>query len=295
MKALVVKLLFRLFAALPLRVTHALGSAIGTLVAVVPNRRRRTAEVNIGLCFPGLRAEQRAQLVRASLIEYSKGAAEVALLWSCGRAELLRLVCQMSGADDFNRALSQGKGVIIAAPHLGAWELVGLYASIYAPMTSLYRSPPLSAMGEIMRHGRERFGAKLVAAERPGVRALYKALQRGELVGILPDQVPADPASGVFAPFFGIPAFTMTLLSRLAAKSGAPVFFVYAERLPRGEGYHLHFLRGPEAIGGEDIEASVRAVNAMLERCVRSCPEQYQWVYKRFRVRPHHAASYYDD
>jgi KDO2-lipid IV(A) lauroyltransferase len=295
MKAFVVKLLFRVFAALPLRVTHALGTVIGGAVAVVPNRRRRTAEVNIGLCFPGLRAEQRAHLVRASLIEYLKGAAEVAVLWSRERAELLRLVRHMSGADDFNRALSQGKGAIIAAPHLGAWELVGLYGSMYAPMTSLYRSPPLSEVGDIMRRGRERFGATLVAAERPGgVRALYKALQRGELVGILPDQVPGDPNSGLFAPFFGVPAFTMTLLSRLAAKSGAPVFFVYAERLARGQGYHLHFLRGPDVIGGEDTEASVKAVNAMVERCVRSCPEQYQWVYKRFRVRPHNAVSYYD-
>jgi KDO2-lipid IV(A) lauroyltransferase len=294
MKALFVRILFELMARLPLRVVHALGAAIGFLLSVIPNRRRNTAQTNLDLCFPSLRLPQRAQLLRASLREYGKGAAEVALLWTCSRERLLKLVSQLSGADEFNRALSNGKGVIIAAPHLGAWELVGLYASAYSPITSLYRNPPLSEVGDMMRRGRERFGARLVPAERPGVRALLQALRRGELVGILPDQVPGEARSGEFAPFFSIPALTMTLLSRLAEKSGAPVFFVYAERLSRGRGYHLHFLRAPASINGEDTATSVQAVNSMVEKCVRSCPEQYQWVYKRFRVRPYNAPSYYD-
>ncbi len=294
MKALLIRILFELMARLPLRVVHAFGAAIGSLLSIIPNRRRNTARTNLELCFPRLRPQERAQLLRRSLHEYAKGAAEVAVLWTCSRERLLKLVYQLSGADDFNRALSKGKGVIIAAPHLGAWEMVGLYASLYTPMTSLYRTPPLSEMGELMRRGRERFGARLVPAERAGVRAVHKALQRGELVAILPDQVPIDVRSGVFAPFFGIPALTMTLLSRLAEKSGAPVFFVYAERLPRGRGFHLHYLRAPPAINSADTETSVRAVNAMVEKCVRSCPQQYQWVYKRFRVRPYNAPSYYD-
>jgi KDO2-lipid IV(A) lauroyltransferase len=294
MKAIFVRILFELLARLPLRVVHAFGAALGSLLGVIPNRRRRTAQTNLDLCFPRLRPKERVQLMRKALREYGKGAAEVAVLWTCSRERLLKLVCSLSGADDFNRALSRGKGVIIAAPHLGAWELVGLYASAYAPMTSLYRAPPLSEMGDLMRHGRERFGARLVPTERHGVRAVHKALQRGELVAMLPDQVPGDVRSGLFSPFFGVPALTMTLLSRLAEKSGAPVFFVYAERLLRGRGYHLHFLRAPASINGEDTETSVKAVNSMVEKCVRSCPEQYQWVYKRFRVRPDNAPSYYD-
>jgi KDO2-lipid IV(A) lauroyltransferase len=294
MKALLVRILFDLMARLPLRVVHAFGAAIGFLVSVIPNRRRDTARTNLELCFPRLRPQERAQLMRTALREYGKGAAEVAVLWTCSRERLLKLVCRLTGADDFNRALSRGKGVIIAAPHLGAWELVGLYASAYTPMTSLYRAPPLSELGDMMRRGRERFGAKLVPTERHGVRAVHKALQRGELVGILPDQVPGDVRGGVFAPFFGIPALTMTFLSRLAEKSGAPVFFVFAERLSRGRGYHLHFLPGPASINSEDTETSARAVNSMVEKCIRSCPEQYQWVYKRFRVRPDNAPSYYD-
>jgi KDO2-lipid IV(A) lauroyltransferase len=294
MKALFVRILFELLARLPLRVVHALGGAIGVLLSVIPNRRRNTAQTNLDLCFPRLRPRERAQLVRTSLREYGKGAAEVAVLWTCSRERLLKLVSELSGADEFNRALSKGKGAIIAAPHLGAWELVGLYASVYTPMTSLYRAPPLSEMGDMMRRGRERFGARLVPTERHGVRAVHKALQRGELVGILPDQVPGDVRGGVFAPFFGIPALTMTFLSRLAEKSGAPVFFVYAERLSRGRGYHLHYLRAPASINGDDTESSVKTVNSMVEKCVRSCPEQYQWVYKRFRVRPDNAPSYYD-
>jgi KDO2-lipid IV(A) lauroyltransferase len=295
MKAQIVKLLFRLLAALPLRTAHALGDVLGRLLVLIPNRRRNTARTNIGLCFPAMRPAQQAQLLRTTLTEYAKGVTEIGVLWTRDRDEILTLVRQLSGADDFNRALSLGKGVILAIPHLGSWELVGLYGSIYSPMTSLFRPPPLSDLGDVMRRGRERFGAQLVATRHGGVRALHKALKRGELIAILPDQVPAEKRAGEFAPFFGIPAFTMTLLSRLAAKSGAPVFFVYAERLTRGAGYHLHFLRAPAAVSDADVKVSVPAVNAMIEQCVRSCPEQYQWVYKRFRVRPYGAVSYYDN
>lgn len=295
MKAQAVKLLFRFFATLPLHYAHALGALLGKLLAWIPNRRRATARVNVALCFPAMRKEQQAQLVRASLIEYMKGVVEVGVLWTRERHEILGLVREISGADEFNRALSRGKGVILAIPHLGSWEMVGIYGSIYSPMTSLFRSPPLTALGDFMRRARERFGAQLVATKHGGVRALLHALRRGELIAILPDQVPAETRGGEFAPFFGIPAFTMTLLSRLAAKSKAPVFFVYAERLPKGQGFHLHFLRAPDEVRSDDLQRSLQAINAMIEKCVRSCPEQYQWLYKRFRVRPYGAVSYYDN
>jgi KDO2-lipid IV(A) lauroyltransferase len=148
-------------------------------------------------------------------------------------------------------------------------------------------------MGKLMRATRERFGARLVSADNTGIRALYKALERGEMVAILPDQVPSARSGSVFAPFFGIPASTMVLLSRLAVKTGAPVMFAYAERLPRGRGYHLHFLPAPPDVNHGDLESSAATVNAMVEKCVRAAPDQYQWVYKRFRVRPAGDKAFY--
>jgi KDO2-lipid IV(A) lauroyltransferase len=118
-----------------------------------------------------------------------------------------------------------------------------------------------------------------------GVRALYQALDRGELVGMLPDQEPGA-GNGVFAPLFGIQANSMVLLSRLAIKTGAPVIFAYAERLSHGRGYHLHFLPAPPAINQAPLEHSVAIMNEMVETLIRQKPQQYQWGYKRFRTRP---------
>lgn len=293
MRARLVKFLFRVFSALPLPLAHALGAALGWIFFVVPNKRRRTAEINLALCFPDLRASRRRRLLRRNLIELGKSFAEIGVLWTRDAETLRRLMRRVSGEDKMKQALARGKGLILALPHLGAWEAIGMWGSMNHPMTSLYRAPPMSQMGRLMRTARERFGARLVATDNTGIRALYKALERGEMVAILPDQVPSARGASVFAPFFGIPASTMVLLSRLAIKTGAPVMFGYAERLPHGRGYHLHFLPAPADINRGSLESSAAAVNAMVEQCARAAPEQYQWVYKRFRVRPAGEKAFY--
>jgi KDO2-lipid IV(A) lauroyltransferase len=284
---------FALLAQLPLAAAHALGNSLGLLARFVPNRRRRTAETNLRLCFPELDARSRARLLTRSLREYLKGACELGVLWTRDAARIRRLVRAVEGEGLLREALARGRGVLIAAPHLGAWELVGLYCSLLKPMTSLYRNPPMSGLGTLMRQARERLGARLVPADAGGVRSLYKALERGEMVGILPDQVPGGAAGAAFAPFFGIDASTMLLLPRLAHKTGATVLCVYAERLPWARGYRLHVRAAPAAVASASPQVAAAAVNAMVEDCVRALPAQYQWVYKRFRVRPPGAPAFY--
>ena len=286
MRAFLVRILFGAFSVLPLRTAHALGTGIGSLFWFFPNRRRNTAATNLKLCFPDLNEAERRGLTRASLVEFAKGFAELGTLWTRDGAHLRELIFETRGEEAVRDAFAASKGVIIAAPHLGAWELIGLYCSLLGRMNSMFRTPPMSEFGGAMRAARERYGAKLVPADGSGVRALMKALVRGEAIGILPDQVPGDMSGAVFAPFFGQPAATMVLLSRLAAKSGAPVFFSFAERLPRGKGFRLHFLAAPPEVASDDPVIAATAVNAMVEQCVRLAPAQYQWVYKRFRVRP---------
>jgi len=140
-------------------------------------------------------------------------------------------------------------------------------------------------MGETIRTARERMGATLVPTDSRGVRTLYQRLASGGMIGILPDQDPREGA-GLFAPFFGVAAKTMTLLPRFAAKSGAPVILCFAERLPRGRGFHLHFTPLPPAVNDPDPARSAATVNAAVEAAVRRRPEQYQWSYKRFRTAP---------
>jgi len=285
MRTRLLMLLIRLFALLPLAATAALGSAIGKLLFLFPNRRQQTARINLSLCFPELTNSARERLLRRNLIELGCSLTELCALWTFDREKLNRIVRRTSGENVISDALKRGKGLILAAPHLGAWELVGIYCSMRYPITGLFR-PIAEAGGGIMCRARQRFGARMVPTNSSGIRALYKALDRDEIIWIMPDQVPASRNTSVFAKFFGMPASSMVLLSRLAIKTGAPVVFAYAERLSRGRGYHMHFLPAPTTVGNDDIEHSATVINEMVEQCARALPEQYLWSYKRFRVAP---------
>lgn len=292
MKSFLATSLLRLWGKLPLSALHAIGASIGRLMFIIPNRRQRTARTNLALCFPEMSADAREQLLHRNLIELGKSVFEVCRIWTADKMEINRLVRHVYGEDVLKQKMREGKGVILGVPHMGAWELIGQYCSLNYPMTSLFR-PQSSATGTFVHQARQRFGAHLVPTDNNGIRALYKALERGEMIAILPDQVPAQRGGGVFAPFFGIPASTMVLLSRLAIKTGAAVLFAYADRLSDESKFDLHFIAAPPEINHADIEVSVAAVNRMVEHCARARPEQYQWFYKRFRVRPPGEAALY--
>jgi KDO2-lipid IV(A) lauroyltransferase len=278
-------ILLRCVGMLPLPIVHLFGVGIGWMFYLVPNRRRSTAKINLALCFPEFGAWRRHTLLRRTLIEFGKTVTETAVLWTCGEPRLRRLVRRVVGEKKLVHAMAQDKGVIFAIPHLGAWELVGLYCSLRYPLSSLYSPLPSPRANQYVRAARERFGSRLVRADTSGVRALYKTLADAKTVAILPDQIPASVGAGVFAPFFGIPTNTTVLLPRLAHKTSAPVMFVYARRLSFGRGYAIHFQPAPSGIHADDVETSATVVNAMVEKCARAVPEQYQWIYKRFRSR----------
>jgi KDO2-lipid IV(A) lauroyltransferase len=292
LRALLAKGLLYLFAALPLWVGHAFGAAIGRLGYRIDNEIRHAARINIRLCLPELPPLAQERLVRQYLIETGKTAMESGAMWLWSKRRIMAKVKQVSGLEHLQAAHALGKGVIFAMPHMGSWEIAALWCSKHYPMTTLYRPPDLAAMDKIIRHGRERFGAQLVPTDNRGVKALFRALSRGETIGILPDQEPGR-GQGEFAPFFGIPAYSMTLLSRLVQKTGAAVVFTYAERLPFGRGYHLHFLKAPPGIADKEVVISVAAVNAGVESCIRQCPAQYQWGYRRFKTRPGDESGFY--
>jgi len=273
--------LLRFNAALPLLFNHALGVIIGTLVTVFPNRRLSTCRTNIGRCFPSLSGRERNRLVRSAMRHTGRGLAEAGRMWLRPVEDNLALIRSVEGEGHIRQALDSGRGVILATPHLGNWELFGLYCSSRYPMTNMYREPPMKGLDETIRGGRESGGGRYVPADASGVRAQLKALKQGEMVGMLPDQVPSE--GGLTVPFFGLPAVTMTLLSQLARKSGAAVIFGFAERLPWARGYRIHFLPPDELVTTADIETSVTRVNAQVEQCIRMRPDQYLWIYKRFR------------
>jgi len=269
-------------ASLPLWMAHAIGRTVGYLMARIPNKQRRNALINIRLCYPHLAETEALQFRDRSFLEYGKTYLEIAYLWSRPVEHVLGLVKEVFGLELLTKDTE--RGVIVLSPHLGAWELAGLYLSTIGPTTTLYRPQPVA--DDLIRRARSRGGAKLVPTDQQGIRRMLEALRRGEYLGILPDQEPKSDRAAVFAPFFGEPAFTMLLVNRLARKTGSRVVFLFAERLPRGRGYRLHCLQAPEGIDSDNPVEAATALNRGIERCISVCPEQYAWSYKRFRSRP---------
>jgi len=263
---------------LPLRALHALGDAIGWLWWRVGFRETQVTAINLRLCLSELDDAQRQLLLRGTLAQTGRTATELCWLWTRAATTVNPHIRVVEGEKLFLDAIAAGRGVLIAAPHLGAWEALNLYLSRTAPVAILYRPPRQAWVEGLINRCRGRFGAEPVRAEAAGVRTLLKRLKDGGVVGILPDQQP-KVGEGEFAPFFGQTALTMSLFPKLAQRTGAKVLFAWAERLSGGNGFAVRFLDR-----GEIHDAT--AMNAAIEGLARSAPAQYQWTYKRFGIQP---------
>lgn len=284
---------FTLFitAALPLKIVHMLGRIIGQLSWITNSRIRRIAEKNIQLCFPELNAQQQIQLVHKILNETGKVILEVGKMWHSKSEKTLELVQECENENLIKQAQLQGRGVILAIPHYGSWEMVGLYCAKHYPMTSMYAPQENSQADHLIRRARQRTGAKLVPTDINGIRAMSKALKHQELVAILPDQSPKD--NGQFVPFFNTPCYTMTLLPKLARKTNAVVLFTYAKRLEDSSGFKLIFREAGQDIATLELDEALIQMNLDVEKLIRETPQQYQWTYKRFKKQPEGSSGIY--
>ncbi|MGI9289227.1 MAG: lysophospholipid acyltransferase family protein [Pseudomonadales bacterium] len=276
--------LLTLLAKLPLRFNRRLGVLVGDCLWFSRSRSRKVTEKNLQLCMPHLPATERTALARRSLQEFGKTTTEMGAVWLWPAARTMALIQRVHGRELLEHSIDQQHGVIVLAPHIGNWEVLGLFLGNGYAFTALYQPPKSTALDALILRARGRNGTQLAPTNRRGVMALLKALQRGEVVGILPDQVPA-PESGLFAPYFGVPALTMTLVSSLLKKTNARVVCAYAKRLPHG-GFDIFFEPADESIYDEDATCSLQGLNRSIETCVRKLPEQNQWEYKRFKKRP---------
>jgi KDO2-lipid IV(A) lauroyltransferase len=266
----------RLAGRLPLSWLHSAGAALGWLAYwSSPSYAARLRE-NLyasGVCAGALQCDA---LRRAAIAEAGKSVAELAAVWFGADEKVMRLV-ECEQWDVVERARARGAGVIFLTPHLGCFEISALYGAQRMPLTVLYRPPKQRWLEPLMAAGRSRWQATMAPANLRGVRMLYRALARGESVGLLPDQAPGM-GEGAWAHFFGRPAYTMTLVKRLQQASGAGVIMAFAERLPAGRGYRL-FL---EEIATDGLDET--ALNRAVEAQVRRRPEQYLWSYNRYKV-----------
>ncbi len=265
--------LFRFLAHLPLPLLHNLGALVGWLAYLFSPSYRRQMRMNTAQA--GLES---ARLM--AIGEAGKSLAELPKIWLRPQEEVVSRVVRVSGWDLVEAAWREGQAILFLTPHLGCFEITAQYYAAQRPITVLFRPPKQIWLQKLVESGR---GAKLrlAPADLGGVRQLMKALKKREAIGMLPDQVPGV-GEGAWVPFFGRPAYTMTLAARLA-ESGATVLLAYAQRLAYGAGYHLH-LRALEAPLAGSREECVTQLNREIESLVRQCPEQYLWGYNRYKV-----------
>lgn len=266
---------FRFFSVWPLWALHALGWLGGWLVWVLsPTYRQR---------FVGNARQAGLSLwdVLGAIGQTGCMSAELPRLW-LGRPVPVQWASDQAAAD----AYAAGQGVLFLTPHMGCFEvtaqaLASRFGAVHGPLTVLYRPSRHAGLGEVMEQARNRPGLEAVPTTLAGVRQMIKALRSGHAVGLLPDQVPPE-GMGQWAPFFGKPAYTMTLAARLAAQTGARVVLIWGERLSWGRGFRLH----TQTLGHDlsaDLDAAVVQINQAMERVILSCPAQYLWGYARYK------------
>ncbi len=273
--------LFRAISRLPLALLHALGGALGWLVYGLSPSYRRRFKANVAQAgIPWAAA-------RPAIAAAGRMAAELPWLWVATKRQPLGQAVRWDGAAFIEAALAQRRGLIVMTPHLGCFEICAQaiaerFTTPEAPITALYRPARQASLREVMAGSRERPGLATAPASLAGVRQMIRALRKGEVVGLLPDQVPPD-GLGVWAPFFGRSAYTMTLAARLQQQTGAAVLLIWGERLAAGQGFVVHVLPAPEITPDASAESAASTINQAMEGLIRRAPGQYLWGYNRYK------------
>lgn len=267
---------FRFLAALPLPLLQCLGRGLGRLAYAWPGKYRQRLRANATQAgYPDAAFARRAAgQVGAMILEMPK-------IWFREADSLARAQV----GEDFKiveQAIAERRGILFLTPHLGCFEIMARHMAHKVPLTVMFRPPRKAVLAPLLESARNNSAVRAVPANMQGVREFVRALRRGEAVGLLPDQAPGV-GEGVWAPFFGRMAYTVTLTGKLAAQTGVPVILCAAERLPRGRGWRLHYVRVPEPLP-EDPQAQAALFNQCMETLIRRFPDQYLWGYNRYKT-----------
>lgn len=268
------------------------GRILGLLISKFPSRLKSTAQKNLALCFADASQQQLQQLLRQTFLHSGMQAVEMALAWLWPVEKCLKQIKMVYHKNIMDTVLAEGKGVICVVPHLGNWEFLNYHLMENFKGMAMYKPAKIKALDQLILAGREKSGLVVVPVDNTGVKAVFKHLKKGGMTFILADQEP-DENSGVFVPFFGIPALSMTLVAKLTQKTGAKVIAAYAKRRESHDGFDIVYKSGSDRLYSANTEEAVTALNQLVESCVLDIPEQYQWTYKRFKRRPGNAARFY--
>jgi Kdo2-lipid IVA lauroyltransferase/acyltransferase len=276
--------LFRWLARWPLWLLHVVGALLGWLTFCASPSYRARFRANVAQA--GIAPAD----ARGAIAHAGRMLMELPFLWLRPPGEPIRPRLEWQGEALLTEALARGKGIVLLTPHMGSFEVTAQacaqsFAATHGPITVLFRPARKAWVRALMDGSRERPGVATAPATLAGVRQMIRALRRGEAVGLLPDQVPPD-GMGVWVPFFGKPAYTMTLAARLVQQTGATPLLIWGERLARGQGFRVRVAALPEPLPAHDPTQaeSAAVINRAMARLIRECPQQYLWGYHRYKA-----------
>jgi len=276
--------LFWLLHFLPLTVLAAIGNGLGQLLFLLGSHRRKVVNVNLEWCFPELGAAERRKLARDHFRVLGRSVLERSVLWWGSRERLERMI-RIEGTEKIRALLDAGKPIILLAPHFVGLDAGGVAVAMRFDSLSMYAEQANPVFDRLLLNGRRRFGDQMLLTRKDGIRATVKAMKSGRPFYYLPD-LNARRRESIFVPFFGIQTATITGLSRLARTAGATVLTCVTRVLPGGQGYITEIGDAWENFPTADAEADTARMNAWIEAAIRTMPEQYYWVHRRFKTRP---------
>lgn len=282
----------KLMGLVSLPTAQRIGRMLGKRLASKRTRSREVARVNLAMCFADKSEDYRETLLYDTLIQNGMTGGEMGPMWGYSHEKLLTMVRKVHNQELLEQKLADKRGLLFMSPHLGNWEIVSAWLATLTSATIMYRPAKVKNFSDWMVSRREAVGAELVPTTGGGVKALFATLNAGKVVGFLPDQEPKRER-GVFAPFMGVETLTPTLPHQMIRETGCQVIYAFGERLPNAEGFDIHLFDAlPEQFDPDPV-ISATAMNQSIENCVRLCPAQYQWTYKRFKRRPNDGINPY--
>ncbi len=281
----------RLLALLPFSVVQFVGRFIGWTAWIIRSKSANITRTNIRRCFPAMSESDRTTLAKQSLQHTGCLLAETGIVFHWPAEKIENLLVEVEGDALIETAIAEHRGILLLAPHYGNWDILSLYLGRFG-VTALYDPPRIAALELPIRDARARTGSILLPIDASGLRGVYGALKTGKLVGILPDQVPSRSA-GLYVPFFGQPALTMTFAHRLI--SATKPIVIMGNALRQREGFRIELRTVDAAIHASTAEDSLAAMNTAIEELVLENPAQYQWEYKRFKKRQAGTPGIYAD
>ncbi|MCP5089923.1 MAG: LpxL/LpxP family Kdo(2)-lipid IV(A) lauroyl/palmitoleoyl acyltransferase [Gammaproteobacteria bacterium] len=283
--------LLRLICLLPHGAALAVGRVLGRIAHLLGGSRRAIVRRNIELCFPELSTEERDALA----FQHFKALGMTLIEMGLGRwasDEHLDAITTLRGIEHVQNALAEGQGVILLSAHFTTLEIMGRVLALnIPPFDAVFRRNRSEFMTELQRTGRERSAESTI--EKRDIKKMVRSLRNNRAVWYAPDQSYNRKGSEVI-PFFGIPTMHTTATSTLARLGKAAVVPFFPRRLQDGS-YEMTLLPALERFPSDDPIADTRQYVELLEQHIRSCPEQYFWVHRKFKDLPGDYPDYYAD